>query len=304
MLQHKYAARYFDEIIGNDVVVDSLVERLNRYEDKPHTFLITGREGCGKTNIAELIRKHVKCDDIDYREINASSDRGIGNIRDIAESLRYHPHGESRVIFFDECHGLTSDAQEALLQIMDKPNERNYFIFATTDPQQLKPTFKRRCSAIELGLVDDELLKEYLMEICDEEKVKVHDAVLSRITEMSNGSTGVALGLLDTVYKISDSKEALSLLQKTLDDDSFNMICKWLINPSSGSYVGLCSLLKKLKGDPVAIRNRIMFYMQKVILNKCDAGALHVMLSIPPVKDISIMPDLTSALIGSYVDRG
>lgn len=175
MFTEKYRPQNFNEFIGNHEEIQGL---LGSFPDWPHTFLLTGPPGIGKTSLAWLIAKQLKCEYV--KEIDAGQDRGIDSIRQLIEKIHYRPLvGNTKVYIFDECQGLTKDAQQALLKITENYPKSSYFIFCSTDPQKIIKPLKERCqqgtyhfrtlTTKELGLI--------IKRIADEEKVKLEGTV-------------------------------------------------------------------------------------------------------------------------------
>ena len=269
-LQVKYRPKSFKTFFGNDGVKKSLQEVLTR-EDKPHSLLFTGPSGCGKTTLARIVARTLGCKKVDYSELNSSNDRGIDAIRSLANQVQYAPlQGKVKVITLDEAHSITAPAQEALLKLIEEPPEHAYFCICTTNPESLKITLKRRCHQYTLSALKDSEIKKLLKVISKKEGIKPSKEVLDRIAEISDGSPGQALKLLDMVKEIADTKEALNVLQSsgTSESDVIS-ICRALVQDLSPSskWKKVSKLLKEFDGDPESARRIILGYLSKVLLN-------------------------------------
>src|SRR3989304_2450876 len=142
----KFRPKDLSDIIGNRSIVTSL-ESILQSKDRPHAFLFTGKQGCGKTTLARILCKRLECSDHDLIEINISNNRGIDTARDIIQFAYVKPlDGRSRVYLLDEVHKSTNDFQNAILKVMEEPPEHLYFILCTTEPQKLLKTVISRCT--------------------------------------------------------------------------------------------------------------------------------------------------------------
>lgn len=140
------------EIFGNKAIVESLTSIFERKSDYPHAFLFHGPTGCGKTTLARIVAKMLKCDKPE--EYNMANLRGIDAVRTLVEECVYLPlTGHNRVYILDEIHRQTKDAQNALLKLLEDPPEHVYFILGTTDPEQLIATLRGRCHTYQGRLI-------------------------------------------------------------------------------------------------------------------------------------------------------
>lgn len=235
-LTEKYRPKTLDEIYGNK----SPRRELKNYLAKPNhhqTILLTGPFGSGKTTVAHILGRellglppeedltHV----LDFSEINAASNRGIDNIREMIRIMHLQPMAcKKRVFFFDECHGLTQQAQEALLKMTEHPPEHLYFIFATTDPSKLIRTLKDRCIPFEMTGLELNELVELLIHIVERENSEVDLDKIKEICLTEGISVRSAIIQLDKILPISTGKEA-----KQTDKTTF---VSGLLNSSSEKF--------------------------------------------------------------------
>lgn len=270
-LQHTYRPDTLDKIIGNEATVDSLKKQFERKKNRPQALLITGPSGCGKTTFARIIKELVKCHDMGFREIDASTDRGIDSIRKLKSTLPYAPmKGKSKVILLDECAGITPPAQEAMLKMLEDTPKDVYFILCTTEPEKLKITIKRRCHEYKVQPLDDAEMKKLLKTVCKKEKVEYSKKVGSKIIKTSNGSPGQALKLLDQVIEITNSTKALALLNEvTVSETQVIELCRTLLSKDNQKdrWKEMARILKGLKGEPESFRYAVMGYLNSVMLN-------------------------------------
>ena len=271
-LQTFYRPQSFKTFVGNKDVLDGLRAVLNR-PAPPSAFLFTGPAGSGKTTISRIIKKALKCADADWKELNAADDRGIDGIRKIIEDMKFAPLvGNKKVILLDECHMLTKPSQEALLKALEEPPSFVHFCLCTTNPEALKQTLKRRCHHYVLeSLKDADLYKLINIILRKEKRENISNDVKEKIIDLSDGSAGQALKLLDMVIDFEDTNRALNTLQSAgTSETEVIEICRALCNfnmPSNHRWGKTKKLLKEFKGDGESARRPILGYLEKVLLN-------------------------------------
>jgi len=279
-LQVTHRPKTFKDLVGNKEVVKSLESVLYRKKKEkklsrniPSAFLITGPSGTGKTTIAYIIKNALKCSDADYIELNASKDRGIGAIRTLEENLKFTPlDGDKKVILLDEAHMLTNESGEALLKVLEQPPEYVHFCVATTNPEKLKPTFKRRCHQYELSLLLEAEMNELVDKILKKEKVKKFSKdVKERIIELADGSPGQALKLLDQVIDMKDKKEAIKVLQSIgVTEKEVRELCQALVKGDINITKEFLKTFNTGKTSPESVRMAVLGYMNTVMINRWD----------------------------------
>lgn len=286
-LQVEYRPKLFKHFFGNKNVRSSLSSILKR-ENPPSAFLFTGPSGTGKTTLARIIKTKLKCSDADWKELNAADDRGIDAIRRVIESMRFSPiNGDKKVILLDEAHMLTPSAQEALLKALEEPPSYVHWVICTTNPEALKPTFKRRCHNYELEpLKDSEVHKLMQMVLEKEDRESVPSEVREKIIELSDGSAGQVMKLLDQVIDMDDVERAIDTLKTAGAGESEVIdICRTLCNYNMNNktkWAKLKVLLKNYKGDGESARRPILGYFEKVMLNN---GGDEIFFMMQPFKE-------------------
>lgn len=277
-LQIQYRPKSLKMFFGNDDIKASLKNLIKR-ENPPSAFLLTGPSGCGKTTLARIIRSGFKCHDMDWKELNAADDRGIDAIRQLISKMSALPmSGTYKVFLLDEAHMLTKPSQEALLKALEEPPPHVKWIICTTNPEALKVTFKRRCHTYELEPLTDDILNNLVETVLNREKRSkyVTQEVREKIFELSEGSPGQAMKLLDMVIDMDDPKRAMNTLVSAGTSESEVIeICRTLCNynmPPRTKWGKIKSLIKGYKGDGESARRPILGYLNKVLLNKTDPG--------------------------------
>ena len=232
VLALKYRPQNFDDLIGQEVVTQTIVNSI-KANKIPNAYLFTGIRGVGKTTIARIIAKalnctngvenkcKIKCDNcdeitnsshIDVLEMDAASKTGVDDVRDLIEFSRYGPSSAKYKIFIiDEVHMLSKQAFNALLKTLEEPPEYLKFIFATTEIKKIPITVISRCQRFDLSRVKSGELFEFIKKIKDKEKGKISDDALKLIVKISEGSVRDAFSLLDRALLSLDKDKELDL---------------------------------------------------------------------------------------------
>jgi DNA polymerase III subunit gamma/tau len=267
-LHIKYRPQTFDEVVGNESVTESLKTILSRDKGEVKSFLFTGNSGCGKTTLARIIASELGCEGMNFYEYNSANTRGVDTIREIANNCKFAPlSGRVKIYLLDECHKLTGDAANALLKILEDTPQHVRFILCTTDPDKLLKTIKTRCSTFQVKELTKAKMLKLLNWVCSEEKVKLSNEVVNKITECADGSPRQALVLLDQVIDLTDDKLALeTIINSTVDEKSVLDLCQNLLG--NANWTTIAVIIKAMDEEPEKIRNAVLGYMNKVLLSK------------------------------------
>jgi DNA polymerase III subunit gamma/tau len=223
VLARKYRPRTFDQMVGQEHVVRALSNALQQ-QRLHHAYLFTGTRGIGKTTVSRILAKSLNCigpdgrggitatpcgvcsacveidEDryMDYVELDAASNRGIDEARDLLERAAYKPGiGRFKVFMIDEAHQLTKDAFSALLKTLEEPPEYLKFVLATTDPEKMLPTVLSRCLQFNLRPMPPEVVQQHLQQVLLAEGVASDPASLRLLSRAARGSMRDALSLTD-----------------------------------------------------------------------------------------------------------
>ena len=230
VLYRKWRPGDFSEVVGQDVVVRTL-ENAIAQDRIAHAYLFCGPRGTGKTTTARILARAINGiaprpgalgggDDglgFDLIEIDAASNRGIDDIRDLRERANYQPSAARfKVYLIDEVHQLTDAAADALLKTLEEPPPHVVFILATTDPEQLKSTILSRCQRFDFRRVGVDDIIGRLRTIAGEEGFAIPDEALRLIARESTGSLRDAVNLLEQVWTTVGNEISLEQTQETL----------------------------------------------------------------------------------------
>ena len=233
VLALKYRPQSFDDLIGQNVVAETIINSI-KVNKIPNAYLFTGIRGVGKTTIARIVAKSLNClngiekickeklcencesitnsNHIDVLEMDAASKTGVDDVRDLIEFSRYGPTSSKYKIFIiDEVHMLSKQAFNALLKTLEEPPEYLKFIFATTEIKKIPITVVSRCQRYDLSRIKSSELFEFLKKIKDKENGKVSDEALKLIVKISEGSVRDALSLLDRGLLTLEKNKELDL---------------------------------------------------------------------------------------------
>ena len=233
VLALKYRPKTFDDLIGQEVVAETITNSI-KADKIPNAYLFTGIRGIGKTTTARIVAKGLNCSNgienlckedlcdncksiadsshIDVLEMDAASKTGVDDVRDLIEFSRYGPTSAKYKIFIiDEVHMLSKQAFNALLKTLEEPPEYLKFIFATTEIKKIPITVVSRCQRFDLSRIKSSKLFEFIKDIKEKENGKVSDEALKLIVKISEGSVRDALSLLDRALLSLDEKIELDL---------------------------------------------------------------------------------------------
>jgi len=234
----KYRPSIIEEI-DNLAVKERLHDLLaKKIEDLPHAYLLTGPKGTGKTTAARIIAKLFVCTkktkhgpcgvcqqcdsvakgkNLDVYEIDAASNRGIDEIRQLKQAIALSPAVAAfKVYIIDEVHMLTTDAFNALLKTLEEPPTHAVFVLATTDPQKVLPTIRSRCVELTFHKAGSDELKSALMRIIEHEHISIDDDAVMRIIELSDGAFRDGVKMLEQM-SLKSEKITRKIIDSTLN---------------------------------------------------------------------------------------
>jgi len=322
VLYRKYRPKTFSEVVGQQAIVQTLTNAIGR-NIIGHGYLFAGFHGCGKTSMARLLAKALNCQNrkegeyepcnqcascveinqgnaVDLIEIDAASNRGIDEIRELKEGIRFKPvKSKYKVFIIDEAHQLTKEAANALLKTLEEPPSHAIFILATTELRKMIPTIQSRCQQfIFRKLKLDEIINR-LKYILNEEKIKFEEPALRLIALKASGSLRDAETLLDQVVSFSSPKEALKLqtVQAILgvaDKKAVLQFLQYLINKDAKSAF---ELLDELRFSAVDLREfvkDVLEYLREILFCKISPDYQSDLLLSLTNEEIERLKELTA----------
>jgi len=286
----KWRPMRFDEVTAQEHVTITIRNAI-RSNKIAHAYLFSGPSGVGKTTTARILAKAINCPDVkdgepcnqcevcqeindgrslDVIEIDGASNRGIDEIRDLRESVRYSPSSlRYKVYIIDEVHMLTKEAFNALLKTLEEPPSYAIFVLATTEPHRVLPTIMTRCQRFDFKRIDIDLIIERLRYIAAEEKIKIDEESLIAIAKKSDGSLRDALSIFDQVVAFCGSEirhdsviEALGLV----DEDMFFEMTSTIVGRDFNGAIALASEISSRGYDIVDFLNGLAEHLRNLLI--------------------------------------
>jgi DNA polymerase-3 subunit gamma/tau len=269
VIARKWRPQTFDDLVGQQHVTETLKNAIKN-DRVAHAYIFSGARGVGKTTAARILAKALNCvkgptatpcgvcdsckeitagNSLDVIEIDAASNRGIDQIRELREMVRYAPAASrSKVVILDEAHMLTGEASNALLKTLEEPPDRVIFVMATTQPEDLEDTIRSRSQHFHFRALTFAEIAGRLEEIAEKENLKIEPGAMAVIARMAEGSLRDALSLLEQARAycgdtIAD-KEVRELLG-VVPDDALEELVGAIAEGSADRALGLVHTFQK-----------------------------------------------------------
>ncbi|WP_303867050.1 DNA polymerase III subunit gamma/tau [Acetobacterium wieringae] len=293
-LYRKYRPQTFDEVVGQDSITKILRNQI-KFNRVGHAYLFSGIRGTGKTSLAKIFAKAINCPNgidgnpcnhcdvclkidrpgvMDIIEIDGASNRGVDEIREIRERIKYPPTvGKYKVYIIDEVHMLTKEAFNALLKTLEEPPEHAVFILATTEPNKCPVTILSRCQRYEIRPIPKALIIEQMKKICQDIQVTMSDESFDFIATRGENSMRDSLSLLDQIIDLKDEAghvtvEDLLAFTGMAEKQAIGDLVKRILAHDSASVLGNLRNLIDNGKDSILLMDQIIEFLRGVLITK------------------------------------
>lgn len=293
-LYRKWRPKVFEDIIGQEQTVTILKNQI-KYSNIAHAYLFTGMRGTGKTSTARIFARAVNClnpqdsnpcnkceicegilkeSNMDVIEIDAASNRGIENIRELREHTKYNPSkGKYKIYIVDEVHMLTKEASNALLKTLEEPPAHVIFILATTEPHGVQPTILSRCQRFDFKPIKIKDIINQLSLICKEMSINYEEEALHLIALNSGGAVRDALSILDRCISFDNETlkydDVINILGAVNYDSIFNLV-ESIAEQSISDALTLINEIFTEGKDAGQLIKDLIFHFRNLLLIKMD----------------------------------
>ena len=305
VIARKYRPQSFDDVLNQDHIKTTLRNAIEQNRIA-HGYIFSGQRGTGKTTTARILARCLNCVqgptdkpcDIcsscleiaaggspDVIEIDAASNRGINEMRELRENVRYQPSRDRYKIFIiDEAHQITSEAFNALLKTIEEPPEWAVFILCTTESHKIPATIASRCQHFSFRSVDFHDLIDRMREICVSEGIEADDEALAVIAQSGEGSVRDSLSALDQAIACCGSKLEAAAVRQLLGAfgiDAMSQVTTALANQDGGAALALVDELERNGGSPQHFSRELSRYLRNLLVTKIAGGDSRLIAASP-----------------------
>lgn len=291
VLYRKYRPQVFTDVVGQEHITDTLINEVTSGR-LSHAYLFTGSRGTGKTSCAKILAKAVNCSNVqngnpcnacdicrgidngsilDVLEIDAASNNGVDNIRDLREEANYTPSvGKFRVYIIDEVHMLSQGAFNALLKTLEEPPEHVKFILATTEIQKLPATILSRCQRYDFKRIRSDAMAKRLNYVAETEGFKLTDDGAMLIARIADGAMRDALSILDQCAGRGQTVDAtlVSQVSGIADKNYLFQLSSFIYEKKSSNALSLLNELHENSCDMERLCNEMIVHFRNFLVAK------------------------------------
>ncbi len=300
-LYRKWRSQTFDDLVGQEPIIRTLKNAL-KSDNVKHAYLFTGPRGTGKTSTARLLAKTVNCSNpkdgepcneclqcreitlgnsFNVIEIDAASNRGIDNIRDLREKVMMPPStGKYKVYVLDEAHMLTNEAFNALLKTLEEPPPYAIFVLATTDVHKMLPTVLSRCQRFDFKRIATSQIVKHLLYVSEQENIKLERSAAELIARTAAGGMRDALSMLDQAIAYAGEEISLVHVQAMLgvaDPRAIFKLITCIAECNSSAVLHLIHELSEAGADLRQINAQVIEYWRALMLARAGADATSIL---------------------------
>lgn len=290
-LYRKYRPVDFNSVVGQDSIIKTLKNSIKNHNFS-HAYMFFGPRGTGKTTVSKIFARNINClnsndgiaceecsackvsfskDCVDIIEIDAASNNGVDEIRDLKNKISLVPSElKYKVYIIDEVHMLSIGAFNALLKTLEEPPEHAIFILATTDPQKVPETIISRCQCFSFKRISDKAIVDRLKYVCSSEDIDVEDDVLENIALLSDGGLRDALGSLDKLVSYTENKITIDDFNEVNGVISSNDMDVFLSDILSGNIPNVLTSIAKFNDSGknlIQIMSQLINFSRDIVVN-------------------------------------
>ncbi|OMF29113.1 DNA polymerase III subunit gamma/tau [Paenibacillus sp. FSL H8-0548] len=326
-LYRAWRPQTFRDMVGQQHIIQTLQNSI-REQRVSHAYLFNGPRGTGKTSAAKILAKAVNCERgpadepcnecdacigitagnvMDVIEIDAASNRGIDEIRDIRDKVRYAPSEvQFKVYIIDEVHMLTAEAFNALLKTLEEPPGHVIFILATTEPHKLPATIISRCQRFDFRQVSLDEQTEHLIKICREEGIEAEEDAIAYIARLSEGGMRDAISLLEQVSAFADGRitlEAAVDVTGGMAADHFYQLAEAVKDRNVAAVMPLVeSLMQAGKSADKCMENLIYYFRDLLVMKLAPQGGAATERIVDPERFKAMADAFTPVRLFAMID--
>ena len=265
VLYRKYRPKTWGDVIGQEHIVDVLKGSLELLKFS-HAYLFSGSRGTGKTTVARIFARAMNVKDNDIYEIDAASNRGIDDIREIRNGVNVLPfESPYKVYIIDEVHMLTKEAFNALLKTLEEPPSHVIFILATTETGKIPETVVSRCQVFTFKKPNREILKQLILKTAKKEGYTLEPGAADLISLLGDGSFRDALGILQKIISYSSSKKiSVKEIETVAGAPKGNLVNDFILHISKKEKEKALGIIGKVVGGNISMKTFSSLILEKM----------------------------------------